>query len=56
MTKPPSSNLPENDQESSFLWKQAWDYFSAHGAQRMTIFNFLYRIVVSHGDGILRNL
>jgi hypothetical protein len=33
----PSGTDPPKD---SFLWKQAWDYFSAHGAQRMTIFNF----------------
>jgi hypothetical protein len=28
------------DQSDSFLRKQAWDYFAAHAAQRMTIFNF----------------
>jgi hypothetical protein len=41
MTRTSADRPPEpNDIEDSFLRKQAWDYFSAHGAQRMTIFNF----------------
>ena len=41
MTKSEGSNRRESDdKEDLFLRKQAWDYFAAHGAQRMTIFNF----------------
>jgi hypothetical protein len=29
-----------NRSQDSFLRKQAWDYFSTHAAQRMSIFNF----------------
>lgn len=32
--------------EPSYLRKQAWDYFSVHASQRLTIFNF-YIIVSS---------
>jgi hypothetical protein len=28
------------EKEESFLRKQAWDYFTTHASQRMTIFNF----------------
>jgi hypothetical protein len=29
-----------NSNEGSFLRKQAWDYFTTHASQRMSIFNF----------------
>ncbi len=41
MTKTHSEKPLEGDEKGdSYLRRQAWDYFTAHGAQRMTIFNF----------------
>lgn len=39
MSEAPQVMARQND-GSSFLRKQAWDYFSTHASQRMSIFNF----------------
>jgi cbb3-type cytochrome oxidase subunit 3 len=40
-TQAPNAQSPTtNKQQDSFLRKQAWDYFSTHASQRMSIFNF----------------
>lgn len=35
-----ADSVPQLDVQSSFLRKQAWDYFVTHASQRMSIFNF----------------
>jgi hypothetical protein len=57
MTKTETNKTPVcNDTEDSYLRKQAWDYFSVHAAQRLTIFNFYIGLSSATATGYFASL